>query len=90
MLIAERAIEGIGLGIAQFAFGDGTQEDSVATVHAALDAGVMLVDTVLAYTAPAPSPQLMHQSVPVRALTESVHAGVALVELLASGPEGFQ
>ena len=50
MLIAGRGIEGIGLGTAQFAFRDGTPEDSVATVHAALDAGVMLIDTALAYT----------------------------------------
>ena len=50
MLIAGRGIEGIGLGTAQFAFRDGTAEDSVATVHAALDAGVMLIDTALAYT----------------------------------------
>jgi hypothetical protein len=48
MLIAGRGIEGIGLGTAQFAFRDGTAEDSVATVHAALDAGVMLIDTALA------------------------------------------
>ena len=52
MLIAGREIEGIGLGTAQFAFRDGTAEDSVATVHAALDAGVMLIDTALAYTRP--------------------------------------
>jgi hypothetical protein len=38
MLIAGRRIEGIGLGTAQFAFRDGTAEDSVATVRAALDA----------------------------------------------------
>ena len=50
MLIAGRSIEGIGLGTAQFAFRDGTTEDSVATVHAALDAGVRLIDTALAYT----------------------------------------
>src|SRR5690242_13837620 len=50
MLIAGREVEGIGLGTAQFAFRDGTAEDSVATVHAALDAGVMLIDTALAYT----------------------------------------
>jgi aryl-alcohol dehydrogenase-like predicted oxidoreductase len=50
MLIAGRGIEGIGLGTAQFAFRDGTPEDCVATVHAALDAGVMLIDTALAYT----------------------------------------
>jgi aryl-alcohol dehydrogenase-like predicted oxidoreductase len=47
MLIAGREIEGIGLGTAQFAFRDGTVEDSVATVHAALDAGVMLYGQVL-------------------------------------------
>ena len=50
MLIAGRGIEGIGLGTAQFAFRDGTLEDSMVTVHAALDAGVMLIDTALAYT----------------------------------------
>ena len=50
MLIAGRGIEGIGLGTAQFAFRGGTAEDSIATVHAALDAGVMLIDTALAYT----------------------------------------
>jgi len=50
MLIAGHRIEGIGLGTAQFAFGNGTREDSVATVHAALDAGVRLIDTALAYT----------------------------------------
>jgi pyridoxine 4-dehydrogenase len=50
MLIAGRRIEGIGLGTAQFAFRDGTAEDAAATVHAALDAGVRLIDTALAYT----------------------------------------
>jgi pyridoxine 4-dehydrogenase len=50
MLIGGRHIEGIGLGTAQFAFREGTAEESVATVHAALDAGVMLIDTALAYT----------------------------------------
>jgi aryl-alcohol dehydrogenase-like predicted oxidoreductase len=50
MLIAGRPVEGIGLGTAQFAFRDGSAEDSVATVHAALDAGVTLIDTALAYT----------------------------------------
>jgi pyridoxine 4-dehydrogenase len=50
MLIAGRVIEGIGLGTAQFAFRDKGAEDSVATVHAALDAGVVLIDTALAYT----------------------------------------
>jgi aryl-alcohol dehydrogenase-like predicted oxidoreductase len=50
MLIGGHRVEGIGLGTAQFAFSDGTAEDSVATVRAALDAGVMLIDTALAYT----------------------------------------
>ena len=50
MLIGGRRIEGIGLGTAQFAFREGTAEDAVATVHAALGAGVMLIDTALAYT----------------------------------------
>jgi diketogulonate reductase-like aldo/keto reductase len=50
MLIAGRGIKGIGLGTAQFAFRDGTAEDFVATVRAALDAGVMLIDTALANT----------------------------------------
>jgi pyridoxine 4-dehydrogenase len=48
--IAGRAVDGTGLGTAQFAFRDGTPEESVATVHAALDAGVMLIDTALADT----------------------------------------
>jgi aryl-alcohol dehydrogenase-like predicted oxidoreductase len=52
MLIAGRRIDGIGLGSAQFAFRDGTFAGSVATVRAALDAGVSLIDTALAYTRP--------------------------------------
>jgi pyridoxine 4-dehydrogenase len=48
--IAGRRVEGIGLGTAQFAFRNGTDEDSIATVYAALEAGVMLIDTALAYT----------------------------------------
>jgi len=50
MLIAGHRIDGIGLGTAQFAFRGGTDEDCVATVRAALDAGVRLIDTALAYT----------------------------------------
>jgi pyridoxine 4-dehydrogenase len=50
VLIAGHEIDGIGLGTAQFAFRDRTAGDSVATVHAALDAGVTLIDTALAYT----------------------------------------
>ena len=49
MRVADRSI---GLGTAQFAFGKGTAEDSVATVRAALEAGVRLIDTALAYTRP--------------------------------------
>jgi aryl-alcohol dehydrogenase-like predicted oxidoreductase len=40
----------IGLGTAQLAFQDITAEQAVATVHAALDSGVRLIDTALAYT----------------------------------------
>jgi aryl-alcohol dehydrogenase-like predicted oxidoreductase len=50
MLIAGHQVSGVGLGTAQFAFRSGTEVDSVATVHAALDAGVTLIDTALAYT----------------------------------------
>lgn len=50
MLIDRREIGGIGLGTAQVAFWDRTVEESVATVHAALDAGVRFIDTALAYT----------------------------------------
>jgi pyridoxine 4-dehydrogenase len=52
MLIAGHRVQGIGLGTAQFAFRDGTPEDCVATVRAAVDAGVGLIDTALAYTRP--------------------------------------
>lgn len=50
--IAGRDIEGIGLGTAQFAFRHRPPWESAATVHAALDAGVRLIDTALAYTRP--------------------------------------
>ncbi|WP_248294809.1 aldo/keto reductase [Actinoplanes sp. TBRC 11911] len=40
----------IGLGTAQLAFKDITAEQAIATVHAALDSGVRLIDTALAYT----------------------------------------
>ncbi|MFY9775029.1 MAG: aldo/keto reductase [Trebonia sp.] len=52
MLIAGHRVEEIGLGTAQFAFRDGTAAESVATVRAALNAGVTLIDTALAYTRP--------------------------------------
>ena len=50
MLFAGRRIRGIGLGTAPFAFAGGTFADAAATVRAALDAGVGLIDTALAYT----------------------------------------
>jgi pyridoxine 4-dehydrogenase len=50
VLIVGNQIEGIGLGTAQFAFRCRSIEDSIATVHAAVDAGVRLIDTALAYT----------------------------------------
>lgn len=50
--ILGHSVAPIGLGTAPFAFRDGTTEDAVATVHAALDAGVGLIDTALAYTRP--------------------------------------
>ena len=45
-------IAGIGLGTAPIAFRGGTDAEAVATVHAALDAGLGLIDTALAYTRP--------------------------------------
>jgi aryl-alcohol dehydrogenase-like predicted oxidoreductase len=52
MRVGSREIDGIGLGTAPFAFAGGTADDAVATVHAALDDGVALIDTALAYTRP--------------------------------------
>jgi aryl-alcohol dehydrogenase-like predicted oxidoreductase len=40
----------LGLGTAQFAFKDESRDVSIATVHAAVDAGIQLIDTALAYT----------------------------------------
>lgn len=51
-MIGARRVAGIGLGTAPLAFGDGTAQDAAATVRAALDAGVGLIDTALAYTRP--------------------------------------
>ena len=42
----------LGLGTAPFAFKAESATDSVATVHAALDAGIRLIDTALAYSRP--------------------------------------
>ena len=47
-----RPIAGIGLGTAPLALRGGTDAEAVATVRAALDAGVRLIDTALAYTRP--------------------------------------
>ena len=52
MLIAGRRVAGIGLGTAQFAFRECTTAESMATVQAAVDAGITLIDTALAYTRP--------------------------------------
>jgi aryl-alcohol dehydrogenase-like predicted oxidoreductase len=51
-IIDGRPARGIGLGTAPFAFRDGTADQAVSTVHAALEAGVRLIDTALAYTRP--------------------------------------
>ena len=52
MLLTDRRVADLGLGTAPFAFGDSTAADSVATVRAALNASVRLIDTALAYTRP--------------------------------------
>lgn len=50
--VDDRPIAGIGLGTAPLAFRAGTDAEAVATVRAALAAGVRLIDTALAYTRP--------------------------------------
>src|ERR1700753_2127033 len=52
MIIDGRRGAGIGLGTAPIAFHGGTEADGVATGRAALDAGVRLIDTALAYNRP--------------------------------------
>ena len=52
MIIDGHRGPGIGLGTAPIAFSGGTEADGVATVRAALDAGVRLIDTALAYNRP--------------------------------------
>jgi pyridoxine 4-dehydrogenase len=52
MQAGSRRIEGIGLGTAQIAFGGGSPGEAMATVREAMDAGVRLIDTALAYTRP--------------------------------------
>ena len=50
--IGGRRVAGIGLGTAPLAFRDITAAEGAATVRAALEAGVGLIDTALAYTRP--------------------------------------
>ena len=50
MIQIDGRIAGIGLGTAPLAFRDVTDAEAVATVRAALDAGVRIIDTALAYT----------------------------------------
>jgi aryl-alcohol dehydrogenase-like predicted oxidoreductase len=50
--VGERGIGPIGLGTAPLAFKDVSARQAVATVHAALDRGVTLIDTARAYTRP--------------------------------------
>jgi len=50
--VGGRRVTGVGLGTAPLAFRDVTDAGAVATVRAALDAGVTLIDTALAYTRP--------------------------------------
>lgn len=45
-------MSGLGLGTAQLAFKDISAAQGIATVHAALDGGIRLVDTAQAYTRP--------------------------------------
>jgi aryl-alcohol dehydrogenase-like predicted oxidoreductase len=52
VIIAERNVGVIGLGTAPLAFSDLSLTDAAATIQAALDAGVRLIDTALAYTRP--------------------------------------
>ncbi|WP_394770674.1 aldo/keto reductase [Lacisediminihabitans sp.] len=48
--VGDAAVGKIGLGTAPFAFGAVDEATAVATVHAAIEAGVTLIDTALAYT----------------------------------------
>jgi len=48
--IGSRAVWPVGLGGAQWTFSGQSERDSTAVIHAALDAGVTLIDTARAYT----------------------------------------
>ena len=48
--IGGRRVSAIGLGGANWSFRDGSDDDDVASIHAAIDAGVRLIDTARAYT----------------------------------------
>ena len=52
VLIHGESVGALGLGTAQLAFTEIDRAQAVRTVHAALDAGVRLIDTALAYNRP--------------------------------------
>lgn len=47
--LGDLTVSRIGLGCMPFSFGSGSREQSIATVHAALDAGITLLDTANIY-----------------------------------------
>lgn len=51
-LVGAREVSAIGLGGANWSFRDGDDDDDVASIQAAVDAGVRLIDTARAYTKP--------------------------------------
>lgn len=51
-LLNQRSFAGIGLGTAPLAFKEVSEQQGISVIHAALDAGVMLMDTALAYSRP--------------------------------------
>jgi len=51
-LVGAREVSAIGLGGANWSFRDGDDDDDVASIRAAVDAGVRLIDTARAYTKP--------------------------------------
>ena len=52
MIIGDRSVGAIGFGTAPLAFKDVSIDQAVATIRAAVDSGVGLIDTALAYTRP--------------------------------------
>src|SRR5690242_15919534 len=51
-IIGDRGVGAIGFGTAPLAFKDVPVDQAVATIRAAVDSGVNLIDTALAYTRP--------------------------------------